>query len=98
MPTPVDLLLDPLTWTLLAMFTGLGVWEALAPGRDLPTTEPGGGWGLVNGTTYAVAQVSGLVALAGERGSRPLASSLVRASDGKVAACATVLGKAARCP
>ena len=53
---------------------------------------------LVNGTSYAVAQVSGLVALAGERGSRPLASSLVRASDGKVAACATVLGKAARCP
>jgi subtilisin family serine protease len=69
-----------------------------APGRDLPTTQPGGGWGLVNGTSYAVAQVSGLVALAGERGKRPLASSLVRANDGKVAACATVLGSAARCP
>ena len=41
MPTPVDLLLDPLTWTLLAMFTGLGVWEALAPGRDLPRVR---GW------------------------------------------------------
>lgn len=69
-----------------------------APGRDLPTTQPGGGWGLVNGTSYAVAQVSGLVALAGERGKRPLASSLVRANDGKVAACATVLGSTARCP
>nr|WP_243415131.1 S8 family serine peptidase [Altererythrobacter segetis] len=69
-----------------------------APGRDLPTTEPGGGWGLVNGTSYAVAQVSGLVALAGERTKRPLASSLVRASDGRVAACATVLGSTGPCP
>jgi subtilisin family serine protease len=68
-----------------------------APGRDLPTTEPGGGWGLVNGTSYAVAQVSGLLALVGERSKRPLASSLVRGSDGKVAACATVLGASASC-
>ncbi len=69
-----------------------------APGRDLPTTQPGGGWGLVNGTSYAVAQVSGLLALAGERGKRPLAASLVRSGDGKVEACETVLGSAARCP
>jgi subtilisin family serine protease len=69
-----------------------------APGRDLPTTEPGGGWGLVNGASYAVAQVSGLVALAGEHRKRPLAASLVRASDGKVEACRTVLGASARCP
>jgi subtilisin family serine protease len=69
-----------------------------APGRDLPTTQPGGGWGLVNGTSYAVAQVSGLVALAGEKGKRPLARSLVRTGDGKVAACPTVLGRTARCP
>lgn len=69
-----------------------------APGRDLPTTQPGGGWGLVNGTSYAVAQVSGLLALAGERGKRPLSASLVRASSGQVQACATVLGGSARCP
>jgi subtilisin family serine protease len=69
-----------------------------APGRDLPTTQPGGGWGLVNGTSYAVAQVSGLLALAGERGKRPLSASLVRGGDGKVEACATVLGSSARCP
>jgi subtilisin family serine protease len=68
-----------------------------APGRDLPTTQPGGGWGLVDGTSYAVAQVSGLVALAGEHSRRPLASSLVRGSDGRVQACATVLGGSARC-
>jgi hypothetical protein len=69
-----------------------------APGRDLPTTLPGGGWGLVNGTSYAVAQVSGLLALASERGKRPLSASLVRASGGTVQACATVLGGSARCP
>ncbi len=69
----------------------------LAPGRDLPTTQPGGGWGLVNGTSYAVAQVSGLLALAAERGKRPLSASLVRASDGKVEACATVFGGSTRC-
>jgi subtilisin family serine protease len=69
-----------------------------APGRDLPTTQPGGGWGFVNGTSYAVAQVSGLLALASERGRRPLAASLVRASSGAVEACATVLGGSARCP
>jgi subtilisin family serine protease len=68
-----------------------------APGRDLPTTQPGGGWSLVNGTSYAVAQVSGLVALAGEGGRRPLSANLVRASDGSVHACATVLGSSSRC-
>ena len=41
MPTPVDLLLDPLTWILLAMFAGLGVGEVLAPGRELPRVR---GW------------------------------------------------------
>jgi subtilisin family serine protease len=63
-----------------------------APGRDLPTTQPGGGWSLVNGTSYAVAQVSGLAALAGEEGRRPFAARVVRSSDGKVDASATVLG------
>lgn len=68
-----------------------------APGRDLPTTQPGGGWSLVNGTSYAVAQVSGLAALAGEKGKQPFAAKLVRARNGKVEACATVLGDSTRC-
>jgi len=41
MPTPVDLLLDPLTWILLAMFASLAAWEAIAPGRELPRVR---GW------------------------------------------------------
>jgi hypothetical protein len=35
----------------------------LAPGRDIPTTLPGRRWGLVGGSSYAAAQVAGLVAL-----------------------------------
>ena len=35
----------------------------LAPGRDLPTTLPGNRWGLVSGSSFAAAQVAGLVAL-----------------------------------
>jgi len=35
----------------------------LAPGRDIPTTLPGHRWGLVGGSSYASAQVAGLVAL-----------------------------------
>jgi hypothetical protein len=39
-----------------------------APGRDVPTTEPGGRWSLVNGSSFAAAHVSGLIALARQTG------------------------------
>ncbi len=39
----------------------------LAPGRDVPTTQPQGRWFLVNGSSYAAAHVSGLFALLRER-------------------------------
>ncbi|HVN34112.1 MAG TPA: S8 family serine peptidase [Casimicrobiaceae bacterium] len=35
----------------------------LAPGRDVPATLPGRKWGLVGGSSYAAAEVAGLVAL-----------------------------------
>jgi hypothetical protein len=35
----------------------------LAPGADIPTCLPGARWGLVSGSSYAAAHVSGLVAL-----------------------------------
>lgn len=38
----------------------------LAPGRDIPTTAPGGLWAMVNGSSYAAAHVSGMVALLAE--------------------------------
>ena len=65
-----------------------------APGRDIPTTEPGGKWYLVNGTSYAVAHVSGLIAL--EREHRNSAV-LARTALGRIDACASLLGKLPRC-
>ena len=35
----------------------------LAPGRDIPATLPGRRWGLVTGSSYAAAEIAGLVAL-----------------------------------
>lgn len=35
----------------------------LAPAEDIPTTQPGAHWNLVNGSSFAAAEVSGLVAL-----------------------------------
>ncbi|MFK2877853.1 S8 family peptidase [Rhodanobacter hydrolyticus] len=37
--------------------------ELQAPGADVPTTEPGMRWNFVTGTSFAAAEVSGLVAL-----------------------------------
>jgi subtilisin family serine protease len=35
----------------------------VAPGEDIPTTLPGGKWGMVAGSSFAAANVTGLVAL-----------------------------------
>jgi subtilisin family serine protease len=64
----------------------------LAPGHDVLTTQPGGGWGLVNGSSYAAAHVSGLYALLREE--RPPARGavgLVGAQGGGIDACATLM-------
>ena len=42
-------------------------------------------------------EVSGLAALAIERGKRPVAANLVRSSNGRIEPCATILGSASRC-
>lgn len=67
-----------------------------APGRDIPTTQPGGKWYLVNGTSFAVAHVSGLIALVRER--RTTGSlSLARSRSGTIDACATLLRTSPAC-
>ena len=43
MPTPLEILLDPISLTILGLYGGMMLWEALAPGRRLP---PIGGWKL----------------------------------------------------
>lgn len=70
-----------------------GVYSA--PGRDVPTTQPGGRWSLVDGSSYAAAHVSGLVALLRERrgasgGAVTLVSS--RPGGGTIDACASLAG------
>jgi len=65
-----------------------------APGRDVPTTQPGARWYLVDGSSYAAAHVSGLIALVRERAPRSRgASALVAApaGGGTIDACATLL-------
>jgi hypothetical protein len=70
----------------------------IAPGRDVPTTEPGGRWSLVSGSSYAAAHVSGLVALLRER-RRPANGPLrlVSQQTGAVDACATLVQAAKPC-
>jgi subtilisin family serine protease len=68
-----------------------------APGSDVPTTQPGGRWYLVNGSSYAAAHVTGLIALVRERHSAPARLVASQASGGVVDACASLLGASASC-
>jgi hypothetical protein len=70
-----------------------------APGRDVPTTEPGGRWFLVNGSSYAAAHVSGLFALLRERArpSAPLTLVVASESGRRVDTCASLLRVVGRC-
>lgn len=64
----------------------------LAPGHDVLTTQPGGRWDLVNGSSYAAAHVSGLYALLREEHpSGRGGMGLVTARGGGIDACATLL-------
>jgi hypothetical protein len=36
MPTPLEILLDPISLIVIAMYLGLMIWEALFPARPLP--------------------------------------------------------------
>jgi hypothetical protein len=36
MPTPIDILSDPITLTVIAIYGALIAWEAVAPARPLP--------------------------------------------------------------
>ncbi len=66
-----------------------------APGHDIPTTEPGGRWDLVNGSSFAAAHVTGLIALTRQgahgQGSRDGHPLVVRSSGGALDGCATLI-------
>lgn len=62
----------------------------LAPGSDVPTSLPGGRWGLVSGASYAAAHVSGLYALLASQGRPAYGRRLLTSGGSKVDACATL--------
>jgi subtilisin family serine protease len=74
-----------------------GVYSA--PGQDIPATAPGGRWYLVDGSSYAAAHVSGLVALLREHRSPagPVLLVSSRTKGGEIDACATLLHLSALC-
>lgn len=64
-----------------------------APGLSIPATLAGGRWGLVDGSSYAAAQVSGLFALVrGKQGasSAPVSLVTLRPGGGAIDACASL--------
>jgi sterol desaturase/sphingolipid hydroxylase (fatty acid hydroxylase superfamily) len=51
MPTPLEILLDPISLTCLALYAALMLWEALAPARSLPRVA---WWPLRGLTVFAI--------------------------------------------
>ena len=64
-----------------------------APGADIPTTQPGGRWFLVNGSSFSAAHVSGLFALLRELAphARTGAALVSLSSAGTIDACASLV-------
>ena len=65
----------------------------IAPGADVPTTEPGGKWYLVNGSSYAAAHVSGLAALiqqTNRANGTHVATATALGTRGEINACASL--------
>jgi sterol desaturase/sphingolipid hydroxylase (fatty acid hydroxylase superfamily) len=50
MPTPLEILLDPISLVILVMYAALMLWEAIRPGRKLPVVK---GWRLRGLTAFA---------------------------------------------
>ncbi|MFG6490460.1 S8 family serine peptidase [Roseateles sp. BYS78W] len=71
----------------------------IAPGRDVPSTLPGGGWGLVSGSSFSAAHAAGLLALMRELGgSRSggmlLKTAFVTTGQDRIDSCATLARQA----
>jgi hypothetical protein len=64
----------------------------------VPTTEPGGRWFVVNGSSFSAAHVSGLIALLREKShSTQLALVADRRGGGPIDACASLLRVVGAC-
>jgi subtilisin family serine protease len=69
----------------------------IAPGLDVPTTEPEGKWSVVSGSSFAAAHVSGLAALLRQlsRSGRSASPGLLLGPRGEIDVC-TLVGRTAR--
>ena len=70
-----------------------------APGRDVPATVPGDRWSLVNGSSFAAAEVSGLYALLRQREPKAhgVSAIVVKYGQDSIDACATLMQKSGPC-
>ncbi|HEY0435156.1 MAG TPA: S8 family serine peptidase [Phenylobacterium sp.] len=70
-----------------------------APGRDIPTTQPHGRWSLVNGSSFAAAHVTGLLALVREKEPHAMVPVHIVVSRGgrDIDACATLMRASGPC-
>jgi subtilisin family serine protease len=72
----------------------------VAPGREAPTTQPGGRFAFVSGSSYAAAHVSGLFALMRQRNGKaatPVSLVTLRPGGGAIDSCASLM-RGAACP
>jgi hypothetical protein len=78
-------------------FAGVSGQAYIAPGRDVPTTQPGGRWFLVNGSSFSAAHVSGLAALVRQKRRSGMTLVSDRPVGGTIDACATLARAASGC-
>ena len=68
-----------------------------APGRDVITTQPGGKWNVVSGSSFAAAHVSGLFALMRARSPGAALTLVTLQGNSGIDACATLQRAASGC-
>jgi hypothetical protein len=51
LPVPLEILLDPVSLTIIALYAGLMLWEAVAPAQKLPQVK---GWKMRGMVSFAV--------------------------------------------
>jgi hypothetical protein len=84
----------PAAWPgVLSVASDPGPQQMAAPGRDIPAPLPGGRYGVLSGSSYAAANVSGVLALMGELRPR----SAFKAAPGMLDPCAALRGVAPDC-
>ena len=54
MPTPLEILLDPVSLVVIALYAGLLLWEKAAPGRALPLPRSSSGPRGLEGPPYGI--------------------------------------------